>query len=248
MKVKLQSRRGKVLTRSPPRLTVSAKVAEMSGRIYGARTTHWARRELSRLIVAAQRLLLKRNRRRIRTMTRRSRRVRGFPAATDDPTFAKRGAVADLDRDALATGIQFLPERIGSVERDRVLPVIVRSEHIQRLTRREYTTAHVGLRSGMISGSKNFLEHLGPILHRLIIHLHDDMLDDRWSNAFVGEGKANRPVAVIELQNRPDRSTHLLALHVSGVTGNAQRTESDKGRDDRVVSTSAARRLFLRHG
>src|SRR5436190_21445760 len=100
MKVKLQSRRGKVLTRSPPRLTVSAKVAEMSGRIYGARTTHWARRELTRLIVAAQRLLLKRNRRRIRTMTRR---VRGFPAATDDPTFAKRGAVADLDRDALAT-------------------------------------------------------------------------------------------------------------------------------------------------
>src|SRR5204863_264686 len=82
-----------------------------------------------------------------------------------------------------------------------------------------------------------------PILHRLIIHLHDDMLDDRWSNALIGEGKPNRAVAVIELQNRPDRSTHLLALHVSGVTGNAQRTESDKGRDDRVISTGAARRL-----
>src|SRR4051812_24929896 len=196
MKVKLQSRRGKVLTRSPPRLTVSAKVAEMSGRIYGARTTHWARRELSRLIVAAQRLLLKRNRRRTRTMTRRSRRVRGFPAATDGPTFAERGAVADLDRDALATGIPFLPERIGFVEGDRLLRVIVRSENVRRLTRREYTTADVGLHPRMISGSENFLEHLCPILHRLIIHLHDDMLDDRWSNALIGEGKPNRAVAV----------------------------------------------------
>jgi hypothetical protein len=181
-------------------------------------------------------------------MTRRSRRVRGFPAAADGPTIAKRGAVADLDRDALATGIQFLPERIGSVEAERIPPVIVRSENIQRLTRREYTTAHVGLRARMISGSKNFLEHLGPSLHRLIIHLHDDVLNDRWSNAFVAEAKPNRPVAVIELQNRPNRSTHLLALRVSGVTGNEQRTESDKGRDDRVISTGAARRLFLRRG
>jgi len=32
------------------------------------------------------------------------------------------------------------------------------------------------------------------------------------------------------------------------VTGNAQRAESDKRRDDGVISTGPARRLLLRHG
>ena len=99
----------------------------------------------------------------------------------------------------------------------------------------------------MVSGPKNFIEHLNPILHRLIIHFHNHMLDDRWSDAFVGEGKSNGPIAAIELENRPDRSAHLLALHVSGVTGNTQGADSYKGRDHRVVSAGAARYLVLRH-
>jgi hypothetical protein len=73
------------------------------------------------------------------------------------------------------------------------------------------------------------------------------MLDDRWSDAFVGQGKSNGPIATIELENRPDRSAHLLALHVSRVTGNAQRTAPDKSRDDCVVSTGPARWLLPRH-
>jgi hypothetical protein len=64
----------------------------------------------------------------------------------------------------------------------------------------------------------------------------------------VGLCISNRPIAAIELENRPDRSAHLLALRVSRVTGNAQRTEPDKSRDDCVVSTGPALRLFLRHG
>ena len=83
-------------------------------------------------------------------------------------------------------------------------------------------TAHVARLTRMVSGPKNFFEHLDPILHRLIIHLQDHMLNDRWSDAFVGQGKMNRPIAAVELEDRPDRSAHLLALHVSGVTRNTQ--------------------------
>ena len=100
----------------------------------------------------------------------------------------------------------------------------------------------------MISRFKNSIEHLVPILHRLIIHFHEDMLDDRRPHALVREGKSNGPIAAIELENRPDRSAHLLALDVSRVTGDAQRTEPDKSRDDCFVSAGPARRLFLRHG
>ena len=46
------------------------------------------------------------------------------------------------------------------------------------------------------------------------------MLNDCWSDAFVGEGESNRPIAAIELENWPDRRPHLLALHVGGVTSN----------------------------
>ena len=100
----------------------------------------------------------------------------------------------------------------------------------------------------MVSGPKNFFEHLGPILHRLIIHLYTDMLNDRWSDAFVGEGKSNRPIAAVEFEDGPDRCAHLLALHISGVTGNTQSEESNNGGDDDVVSAGAARLLFLPHG
>ncbi len=112
----------------------------------------------------------------------------------------------------------------------------------------EYTTAHVALLTRMVSRPKNLLEHVSPILHWLIIHSHNDMFNDRWSDAFVGQRETNGPVAPIEFEDGPDRSAHLLASHVSGVTGNTQSTESDKRRDDCVISTGPARRLLLRHG
>ena len=119
-----------------------------------------------------------------------------------------------------ATRIQFCPKRIGFVERDRFLGLIMRSENVHRFTRREHATAHVALLTRMVPGPKNFFEHLGPILHRLFIHHEDDMLNDRWSDAFVGQGKSNGSIAAIELKDWPYRRAHLLALHVGGVTGN----------------------------
>ncbi len=68
------------------------------------------------------------------------------------------------------------------------------------------------------------------------------------TRAFVGQRETNGPVAPIEFEDGPDRSAHLLASHVSGVTGNTQSTESDKRRDDCVISAGPARRLLLRHG
>src|SRR5437763_15478783 len=73
------------------------------------------------------------------------------------------------------------------------------------------------------------------------------MLDDRWSAAFVGEGKMNRPIAAVEFEDGPDRCAHLLALHVSGVTRNTQSQESNKGRNDCVISAGATRLVLLRH-
>src|SRR4030095_11615921 len=137
------------------------------------------------------------------------------------PAFAKRGAVADFDRDAATASIQFCPERIGFVEHDRILSLIMRSEHVHRLTRSKHAIAHVALLARMVSGSKNFFEHLGPIPYRLTIHLQNDMLNNCWSDAFVGEGKSNGTIAAIEFENWPDGRPHLLPLHVSGVTGNA---------------------------
>jgi hypothetical protein len=40
----------------------------------------------------------------------------------------------------------------------------------------------------------------------------------------------------------------LLALHVGGVSGNTQSAESDKGRDDCVISAGATRLRLFRHG
>jgi hypothetical protein len=180
-------------------------------------------------------------------MTRLGGGARCHPASAQGPTFAERRAVADLDRHAEATRIQFCPERIGLVERDRVLRVIVRSEHVHRFTGREYTTAHVALLTRMVSRPKNFLEHVSPILHRLIIDLHDDMLNNRRSDPFVGEGKVNGPIAAVEFEDGPHRSTHLLALHVGGISGNTQSTESDKGCDDCVISAGPTRLRLFRH-
>jgi hypothetical protein len=100
----------------------------------------------------------------------------------------------------------------------------------------------------MIPRPKNFFEHLGPILHGLIIHLQDHMLNDRWSDAFVCEGKVNRPIAAVEFEDGPDRRAHLLALHVGGVTGNTHSHAPNEGRDDRFLSGCRPGLLLLRHG
>src|SRR5215468_5528634 len=128
-------------------------------------------------------------------------------------------ALTDLDRDVPATSIQFCPERIGLVERDRLLGFIMGSEHARRFTRREHATAHVALLAWMVSGSENFFEHLGPIPYRLSIHLQNDMLNDCRPDAFVSESESDRPIAAVELEDWPDCRAHLLALHVSSVTG-----------------------------
>ena len=174
-------------------------------------------------------------------------RVRSTSAQS--PTFAKRGRITDLDRDVIATGVQFLPERIGSVELKRIAILAVRGEHVPRFARREDMTADIGFLAWMVSRPKNFLEHFVPILHRLIVNFDDDMFNNCRSDAFVGEGELDRSVAGVEFENRPDSCAHLLALHVGGITGNAQRQKSNQRRDDRIISARAATpcRIFLRH-
>jgi len=74
------------------------------------------------------------------------------------------------------------------------------------------------------------------------------MADDRRADAFVGQGEANvRCVAAVEFEDGPDRGTHLLALHMSGVTGNEERADSDECRNDRAIAKSSARFLLFRH-
>jgi len=63
-----------------------------------------------------------------------------------------------------------------------------------------------------------------------------------------GEGKVNGRIAAVEFEDGPHRGTHLLALHVGGVSGNTQSTEPDKGRDDCVISARATRLRLFRHG
>src|SRR5215211_4432001 len=74
------------------------------------------------------------------------------------------------------------------------------------------------------------------------------MLNDCWSDAFVSQGKMNRPIATVEFEDRPDRRAHLLTLHVGSVTGNTQSHESHEGRNHCIVSAGTAHLLFLRHG
>ena len=64
-------------------------------------------------------------------------------------------------------------------------------------------------------------ECLFPIPHRLAIHFYNDMGDNRRSDPLVGEGKMNvGRIAAVEFEDRPYRGTHLLALHVGGISGN----------------------------
>jgi hypothetical protein len=180
-------------------------------------------------------------------MTSRCGGARDRAAAAQSPAFAQRGAVTDLDGDAGAIRVQFHPERVGFVEIERLICVIVRSEHVARFTSREHVTAHVGLLTLMVARSKNFLEHFVPILHWLIVHPDNDVLNNRRSDAFVGQDEVNGPIGAIELEDWPHRGAHLLALHMGGVTRNTQSQESYKGCDHYVVSAGATRLRLFRH-
>src|SRR6266536_4919579 len=108
---------------------------------------------------------------------------------------------------------------------------------------------HVALRKQMLPRSDYFLECLLPIPHRMPIYHYNDMPDNRRPYPFVGQGKVNvGRIAAVEFEDGPHRRTHLLALHVGGVSGNTQSAESDKGRDDCVISAGATRLLLVRHG
>src|SRR5207253_98607 len=107
---------------------------------------------------------------------------------------------------------------------------------------------HVALRAQMLPRSQYFLEGLPPIPHRLAIHLYNDMPDNRRADPFVGKGKVNGTIAAVEFEDGPHRGAHLLALHVGGISGNTQGAESDKRRDDRVISAGCSRRPRFRHG
>src|SRR6266487_5401114 len=74
------------------------------------------------------------------------------------------------------------------------------------------------------------------------------MPDNRRSDPFVGEGKVNGRIAAVEFENGPHRGTHLLALHIGGISGNTQSAEPDKGRDHGVISAGATRLRLFRHG
>jgi hypothetical protein len=49
------------------------------------------------------------------------------------------------------------------------------------------------------------------------------------------------------MSDGPHSGTHLLALHVGGVTRNTQSQKPNKGRDDCVISAGAARCPLFRH-
>jgi hypothetical protein len=110
-------------------------------------------------------------------------------------------------------------------------------------------TADVAFRTPMLTRYEQFLEHLIPILHRLVIHFDNDMPDDRRANPFVREAKMNvGRVAAVEFEDWLYRRAHLLALPVGGIAGNTHSHASNEGRDDRFVSGCRARLLLLRHG
>src|SRR5438874_9591586 len=75
------------------------------------------------------------------------------------------------------------------------------------------------------------------------------MPDNRRSDSFVGHGIVNvGRIAAVEFKNGPHCGTHLLALHVGGVSGNTQSAEPDKRRDDCVISAGATCLRLFQHG
>ena len=196
----------------------------------------------------AAELLLETNCRRTRATTGLGRGARCHPATAQGPAFAERRAVADLDRHASTVLIQLHPERVRFVEIERIIFGIVRSKDGHRFTRGQHMTPHVALRTQMLPRSQYSLERLLPIPDRLSIHPYNDIPDNRRSDSFVSEGKVNvGRIAAVEFKDGPHRGTHLLALHVGGISGNTQSTESDKGRDDCVISAGATRLRLFRH-
>ena len=100
----------------------------------------------------------------------------------------------------------------------------------------------------VVSGPKQVVHRFAPGPNRLAVHLYDDVANDRRADSFVRQGETNvRRVAAIELQDGPDRRSHLLSLHVGGVPGNAQGAEADKRGDDRIISGRRSPRLLFRH-
>jgi hypothetical protein len=167
-------------------------------------------------------------------------------ASAQGPAFAERGGIVDLDRHALAVLVRFFPPWVGLVENERFPGAgIKRSENGLRFTRREHITAHVTLRTMMLPRSEPYFEHLPPIFHRLPVHFHNHVSDDRGTNSFVCESEVNvGGIVSLILEDWPNCRAHLLSLHVGGVTGNTQSQESNNGRDHYVVSTGAARVSF----
>src|SRR5262249_42448462 len=89
---------------------------------------------------------------------------------------------------------------------------------------------------------------LPPILDRLTVDPYDYVPNNCRADSFISNCEMNvRPVAAIEFEDRPDRRAHLLALHVRGVTANAQSEKSDKCRNNCFVSARAARWFFVHH-
>src|SRR5437660_1924049 len=175
----------------------------------------------------AAELLLETNCRRTRATTGLGRGARCHPATAQGPAFAERRAVADLDRHASTVLIQLHPERVRFVEIERIIFGIARSEDGHRFTRGEHMTTHVALRTQMLPRSQYSPECLLPIPDWLAIHPYNDMPDNRWPDPFVGQGKVNvRRIAAVEFEDGPHRGTHLLALHVGGITGYTQSEQS----------------------
>jgi hypothetical protein len=113
----------------------------------------------------------------LETTCRRTRATTGLrggawrqPASAQGPAFAKRGAVADLDRHASTVLIQLYPERVGFVEIEGIIFGIARSENGHRFTCGEHMTTRVALRTQMLPRSQYSLERLLPIPDRLPIH------------------------------------------------------------------------------
>lgn len=100
----------------------------------------------------------------------------------------------------------------------------------------------------MLPWSEQFLERFVPVDDRLAIHRDPNMPNDRGTHSLIIERETNlRLVAGVVFEDRPHRRPDLLALHVSGVTGKAQRTDSNQRSDDRVVSAGDAGSLLFRH-
>jgi len=170
------------------------------------------------------------------------------PGSVQGPAFAERRGVADLDRHASTVLIHLHPERVRFVEIEQIIFGIARSEDGHRFTRGEHMTPHVALRQQMLPRSQYSPERLLPIPDRLTIHLHNDMPDNRRSDPFVSESKVNvGRIAGVEFQDGPHRGTHLLALHVGGISGHAQSANSHEGCDDCVISAGATRLRLFRH-